>query len=79
MGEWWNKIINKTKNLMFQTQKGYNWLDPSILNELLYHLANDIPSSKLGHYKQIAAKLKDPKSASSHVYPYHHFWWIIKL
>lgn len=59
---------------MFQTQRGYNRLDHSILNKLLYHLTNDIASSKLGQYRQIAAKLKDPKSASSHVYPYYHFW-----
>ena len=43
---------------MFQTQRGYNRLDHSILNKLLYHLTNDIASSKLGQYRQNSCEAK---------------------
>ena len=46
------RLLIKQKQLMFQTQRGYNRLDLSILNKLFNHLTNVIASSKLANYRR---------------------------
>ena len=65
------RLLTKCKH--FQTQRRYNSLHLSILNELSDDLTNARTIPKLAEYRQVVAKLSDSETSPK------SYWSILKL